>query len=283
MMRSWDGKTMRTIRQNLAALAAFALLAAAGPAFAQAAGPAEGGVAPEPGADTWRGTYTLAEAVPGADGSAADTDDFRAAAASAGGPRVAIGAEVSTLGFGPSAAIVLNDYFVVSLSGNYASASTDKKISGVRYDIDADLRAAGATLDWHPFANGFFLSGGAYWNGSDFDIAATPAGPVTVGGAVFTPAQIGRLDGNVEFNDIAPYVGLGFDNTNRTHGRLSIYASAGVMYQGQADVDLAVSGPAATLPGFQAQLDREIDDIENDIEDVLQFYPVIRLGLRWRF
>ena len=238
-------------------------------------------VSPPGEGDVLRRTFSLAQG--GAADSAAAQPDLMHEERDTFGSGIAVGAHVSTLGFGPSVAIPLNDYFVVTVSGNYFAFDRDDKYSDVRYNVDVELMSAGGTLDWHAFGGPFFISGGVYWNGNELEFDATPAGPIEFGGLILTPAQAGRIDGEVEFNEVAPYLGIGFDNTQSSGGRLSFYGSIGAFYQGKPDVDLSVSGTATGLPGFAAALDREIDDIEDDVEDFVQFYPVVTLGLRWRF
>ena len=122
-----------------------------------------------------------------------------------------------------------------------------------------------------------------FWNGNEVEFDAAPNAPVEFGGIILTPAQAGRIDGDVEFNEVAPFLGIGFDNTHQTDSRLSLYASFGVLYQGEPDVDLTVSGTANALPGFAATLQREVDDIEDELERFAQFFPVATIGLRWQF
>ncbi len=230
----------------------------------------------EPRADTdvLRRTFTLARG-----------DDYgprpREDQGSGAGP--ALGVHASTLGVGPSIALPVTDFFVLTLSGNYFVIEQDETIDGVDYDVDVELLTLGGTIDWHIYGGSFFVSGGAYWNQNEIELDATPATPVVIGGVAFTPAQVGKLTGDIEFDTIAPYGGIGFDNTHHTSGRLSLYASIGILFQGSPEVDLAVSGPVAAMPGFAELLKEEASEIEDELEDLFRFYPVATLGLRWRF
>lgn len=232
--------------------------------------------------DTVRRTFSLAQIDGDYDAGMSEPE---AVAAEDGGywPGLAVGAHVSTLGVGPSVSFPVSDFFVVNFSGNYFSFDQEDTIDDIRYNVDLMLATVGGTVDWHMFGGPLFISGGVFWNGNEAEFDATPAAPVEFGGIVLTPAQAGRIEGDVEFNDVAPFLGFGFDNTHRTQSRLSIYASFGVLYQGKPDVDVTVSGTANAIPGFAAILQREIDDVEDDLESLTQFFPVATIGLRWQF
>lgn len=188
-----------------------------------------------------------------------------------------------TLGPGIEGSFKLSSSLVLRGSWNYADFGGDEDIDGVEYDADVLLHSFGLNGDLHPFANGFRLSAGLRYNLNEADIQAMPRESVTIGNTTYTPAEIGRLDGGVEFNDLAPYLGIGFDNALFGSSAVSFKADLGLLYQGDPDVQLsASSGTLAADPGFQDDLERERQDIEDDLE-ILGFYPVLALGLSIRF
>lgn len=198
------------------------------------------------------------------------------------GSKSSLGPHVSTLGLGAEASAMISDNLVLRLGGNYFAYGTSEGIDGITYDADLTLASAGGALDLHPFGNGFLVSAGVYWNGNGLDIDATPTTSVTIGSSTFTPAQVGRIDGEVEFNAVAPYVGFGWDGSHFGDGALSFKFRAGLFYMGKPDVTLRSTGTLAGNAAFQAELAREEANIEDDLE-ILGFYPAVTLGFTYRF
>lgn len=197
-----------------------------------------------------------------------------AAAEPAGG----VGVQMSTLGLGIEAQMPLG---ALGLRGgaNYLALSPERRIDGIRYDSDIELKSAGAVFDWYPGLGGLRLSGGVRLNGNNVDLAATPGEPVSIGGTTYSPAQLGRLSGSVDFNRFAPYLGIGWQGA-MADGRVLIGLDFGALYQGRPDVRLASS--AAANPGLTADLAREAADIEDEF-GAFRFFPVISLTLTYRF
>jgi hypothetical protein len=195
--------------------------------------------------------------------------------------RLFIGPNVSTLGIGGEVGYRLNDYVTLRGGGNAFGYEYDDEIDGVDYDIDLGLASAGLTLDVHPFRGGFHLSAGVRWNGNDADLDGRAADPVTIDGTTYAPDEIGRLTGEAEFASVAPYLGLGYTFA-LLDGRLSLALDAGVYYQGDPDVDLEATGPAASDPAVQAELEEQREEVEDALE-YLQFYPVATIALRYHF
>jgi hypothetical protein len=195
--------------------------------------------------------------------------------------QTSIGAAVGTPGIGVELGTDLSQTFGLRLQGNYFGLSRDVNSNRITYDGDLDLLSVGLVGDIYLFNSGFRLSGGAFYNKNNVDLVATPTGTVTVGGTTYTGAQIGRLDGRVDFNEFSPYAGIGY-TTKRGGTGLSFVFDAGVLFQGAPDVRLTSSGPISTAPGFAADLERERAEIAEDI-DVLKYYPVVRIGIAYRF
>ncbi len=187
-----------------------------------------------------------------------------------------------TLGLGGEASAKLSDGLILRLGGNYLAVGTSKALDDVSYDLDLTFANAGGALDLHPFGNGFLISAGVYWNGNGLELNATPTTGVTIGNTTFSPAQIGRLDGEIEFNPVAPYLGIGWDGTFFGDGALSFKFRVGLFYMGEPEVTLRASGSLAGSPTLQADLAREESKIESEL-DFLGFYPALTIGFTYRF
>jgi hypothetical protein len=159
----------------------------------------------------------------------------------------------------------------------------DETFDDVDYSGRLDFDTVGAFVDLHPLANGFFVSGGAYLGQRKVSLKATPAAPVNIGGQSFTPEQVGSLNGEVSLKTLAPFVGLGFDNTFTRNSRWGFRALAGVAWSDEPEVDLDASGGTLSNdPAFRARLAEERASIQSDVEDY-GFYPVFQLGLNYKF
>ena len=195
----------------------------------------------------------------------------------------AITGGVGTVGGSVEGQFQVNDYFQLRAGANYLTFSEDIDVDDITYDGDLDISGFGAFVDVHPFGNSFFLTGGAYAGGKEIDLIASSTQAVEIGGVVFTPAEYGRLEGDVSFDDVAPFLGLGFDTTFTGSGHWGFHILAGAAVFGSGDVTLdAVGGTLSNDPVLQAELAREIQEIEDEIEDY-ELWPVVQVGLSYRF
>ena len=83
------------------------------------------------------------------------------------------------------------------------------------------------------------------------------------------------------FQPIAYYLGLGLGNFAQG-GNLTFNVDLGVIYQGEAEVDISTSGFGVLKP----LIDIEIAAAEAGAEKTLSsyaFYPILRVGLSYRF
>ena len=138
-------------------------------------------------------------------------------------------------------------------------------------------------MDLHPFLNGFLISGGVYVGDRTINLDARPSTPVEIGGAIFTPAQVGTLSGRVKLSETAPFLGLGYDDSFIREGRWGFRGIVGVAWSQKPEVGLTSSG--GTLSGdpvFRARLEQEAREIQEDAEDKA-FFPVVQLGVTARF
>ncbi|MGE4064587.1 MAG: hypothetical protein AB7E79_14570 [Rhodospirillaceae bacterium] len=202
-------------------------------------------------------------------------------AGAASAQQTSVGVSAGTTGLGLDLGYDLNDAFGMRANGNWFSLSKDVESDGVNYDGKLKLKSLGLLADFYPFESGFRVTGGAYYNDNHVRLNATPTGNVNIGGTSYTPAQIGSLNGDADFNEFTPYAGIGY-TTNRGEPGLSFVADAGIMFQGRPEITLVGTGPIASSPTFQADLARERDQIRDDLKWT-RFYPAVRVGLAYRF
>ena len=194
---------------------------------------------------------------------------------------LAVTGKVGTLGVGGELTTRVVSNINARVGINVLEAEFDYEVDDVDYDVGIDLLSYTAMLDWHIFDDPFRISGGVIWNNNEYDLDARPSHAVEIGGVWYSPAQVGTLKGEVDYDEVAPYVGIGWGNALDRNKRWGITCDVGVMFMQSPDVSLSANGTLAADPAFRAGLKREKDDIEDELD--LRLYPVISIGLFFRF
>ncbi|KQQ89348.1 histidine kinase [Massilia sp. Leaf139] len=169
---------------------------------------------------------------------------------------------------------------------NYAGYSYDGSTSDLDYEFKLKLATADALLDFHPFDGAFRLSGGVVYNGNRIDADAKPAanGTYTINGRAYSTAQVGKLNGKIDFRKTAPYLGIGWGNAVKNTG-WGFAMDLGVAFQGSPKTSLASHGcsaPALVCNQIASDVAVENAKLAEDAKD-FKAYPVIRVGLSYRF
>lgn len=205
---------------------------------------------------------------------------------------VAIGGKGGTLGLGVELTVGLGQQWNTRLGINGFDYSDRREASDIEYDAEAQLRTAAALLDFHPGGRGFRLTAGAVWNGTTVEGSSLPpaSGFYDIGGVPVPVAILGTLDAEAEFDPFAPYVGLGWGNAVGSNQKVGFSFDIGVVFQGEADVELTpvlpANSPINTTPGarelLEILLEREESEIEDEAADY-DIYPVVSIGVTYRF
>lgn len=208
------------------------------------------------------------------------------ALAQRGGDRspVAVAFSASTLGLGPELSLHLTDRFGLRAGYHFFSLSTSQDVEDISYTLEPDWRNLTALADFHPFGSAFRLTGGlVLWN-TKARADAELNQPVEIGDRTYQPSEVGSLTFLAEYpRSVAPMVGLGI----ASRGRFAVTFDLGVVFAGHPTVDLTVVSPLtgperATLEAEVAKEEAEIQASIND-EPLARLYPVVSLGLKWRF
>ena len=194
--------------------------------------------------------------------------------------RLAIAGRAGTLGLGGD--VMIN--ILPDLNLRLGVGALDLVVRGVPRvgDFELDLLTFPVTLDWYPFDDKFYVSAGVVFNETDVTLDASYSGTVDIGGTTYTAAEVGVLSGGLGFENVAPYIGIGWGNAFGRSRRWGFLADLGVAFTGSPDVALSATGTLAADPTFRANLERERADIEEDLED-FKIYPVLSMNLYFRF
>lgn len=196
----------------------------------------------------------------------------------------AVGAGVSTLGYGVHVATEVNSFLALRLNGNFGDFDVpdfgllSSNLGGLDYDIDAEMQTIGLLADFHPLGlspvgGGFVVTGGVYYNKNEF-VFTTDGVNIPVGGGTVT----GRLIQTMTFDqEYAPYAGLGYDGTFQGVLPVSIFATAGVLFQGSPSVTASLIG---TCSGCDLVV--EANELAADASS-FEYYPVVAVGMTISF
>jgi hypothetical protein len=211
---------------------------------------------------------------------------------------VGIGVKVSTLGVGADVALPVTHRSNARFGFNAFNYDHTFDKDGVSYKGTLGLRSAQASFDFFPLG-GFHLSPGLLiYNGNNVRAHASVPGNqsftlnhVTYFSDVNNP--IGGT-GKLDLNRVAPMFLLGFGNlVPRTH-RFSVSFEVGMAYQGSPRVKLGLTGnvcddnlgtncrSVVTDTAVQSNILAEQKRL-NDKASPFQFYPIISLGVGYKF
>jgi hypothetical protein len=201
---------------------------------------------------------------------------------------LAIGASAGTLGAGVSIATALVPRTLTLEADLNAplSHSSNYDSDGLHFHGTVHVQALGAMANLFPTPTRFHLSAGLFYNDNRIEATAQAIdGSYTINGQTYTNAQLNSLSGRVRFQRASPYLGLGWGDATRTAG-LHFIANAGVLYQGDARVDVyaRTSYPPGS-PQYNAlyeNIDAQRATIKDDLSRI-RWYPVAVLGLLYRF
>jgi len=194
----------------------------------------------------------------------------------------AIGAKAGTLGIGGELTTNLVPDVHLRGSVQWFGLGFEAEIENIDYDVDVELFNPMLVLDWYPFSGNFRISAGVLFNGSDIDLEATSDEPIEIGGTIYNPEDLGSIRGESDFDDVAPYIGIGFGNPLSSDGHWGFTTDAGVAFIGSPNVNLSVTGPFAGNAALQADLAEEEREIEDDL-DAVRIYPVLSMSIYYRF
>lgn len=191
-----------------------------------------------------------------------------------------IGVKAGTLGLGVEAAWRPVPYLDIRGGGNFFSLDEDSSEAGIDYDGELDLRTFYATANLRVPLSPFRVTAGIFSNGNEITLTSRDTGMITVGSTTYPGAAVGQLQVKGDFDSIAPYFGIGFDF--RIFNTLGLIIDAGVLRQGSINIGITSTGALASDPAFQAELEAERMELQNEVDDY-DIYPVVSIGLSFNF
>lgn len=188
---------------------------------------------------------------------------------------------MGSIGAGIEGYYHFDDQFALRLGLNTYKFTGTRIVDDIDYDYDLKMRSGGLMLDIFPRGKRFYLTGGIIVNGNSFEGDARIVDSITIGRTTYAAADVGEFGGKLDFQPIAPYVGLGWRWRNNQRG-LNLGVEAGLMFHGQGDVTLRATGPIADDPDFIDDVEREVDEVEDQL-GIAKLFPVVEGRISYRF
>lgn len=191
---------------------------------------------------------------------------------------IGMAAHVGTLGLGADVALSLTPKVAARASANFFPFDINFESSGIDYVLEWASPVFLLLGDFYPIG-GLRLSGGLMISSADYKVTGELAEPVEFAGTLYTPEEVGTLTGTLTTRDVSPYLGIGFGNP--TASRIGFFVEVGVGFHGNPEVGAEADGPVSALPGFQQDLEAEVQEVQDEVENII-VYPVLSIGVSFR-
>ena len=190
-----------------------------------------------------------------------------------------LGGRVGLSGAGIEATAKFSRHIGVRAHLTSLNYSLDLRYDTIEYEVETNLAIGSLLLDVHP-AGGLFriTAGGAAYNGQfGISAVASPGSQYRIGNGTYTSTQIGTLNGEIEYQKIVPYLGVGWDFGARKKSGFGVSLDLGVFIRGKPD-DVTLTASRGGVS--QSDLAVESNSIEDDSEG---YHPSVAVGLYYRF
>jgi hypothetical protein len=165
---------------------------------------------------------------------------------------------------------------------NGFSLSRGFNTGDLHYDGKLNLAHAGLYLDFFPAPTvvPFRLTAGVLIGGDNIDATATSmSGTYTINGVQYS--TLGEnIHAKAKFPVVRPYIGIGLGHTPIAQQGFSMFFDAGVAY-GKPHVEFDVPADIVAEAG-QENVDAEEQQLQ-DKANRLRFYPIVKVGVTYRF
>jgi len=172
-----------------------------------------------------------------------------------------------------------NSTFKLRLLGQWGRYYQSHSVDGQTYNhIRFQPGKVGLMADWHPWKNGFRLSGGIAYNADRIRLNHTVTNTL-----LGQPASVfGTIGAKYRFRVTAPYLGLGYDTGSLGDSGISLSADAGFWFQGRVRSSFILSGTGQTTPAMIELTKAHLENLLNK-HKLIRTMPMASLGIRYLF
>lgn len=192
-----------------------------------------------------------------------------------------VGVKAGTLGIGVEGTWRPLPYIDVRAGANQYDYTDNGIYGGINYDAEINLDNYYVTGNLRFPLSPFRITGGLYSNGNEFNARNGDNGAIIiVGGDPYPADAVGTVQAKASFDSTSPYFGVGFDFS--VFGKVGMNLDFGVLWQGSPQVSIATDGLLNGDPTFEASLEAERAELENELGDY-KAWPVVSLGFVFNF
>jgi hypothetical protein len=191
---------------------------------------------------------------------------------------LAFAVKAGSMGPGIELAFPIGDKLVIRAGGSAFNVSKTQIERGddvdVRFDADVTWGGFSGLVDFHPFKNGFRLTGGAYVDNREVTAAGVAISEFDLDGKIFQPERLGSLSATFKYDQaVSPYLGIGFGDMTRG-SRLGFLFDIGVIYTGKPTFEMTGTGMIAQTANWATRMEEGLT--------TFTWMPVVSLGLSFR-
>jgi len=206
-------------------------------------------------------------------------------------PSFNIGFKAGTLGLGIDISKPINDWISIRFNANkFTYKTSDKSLYNniLNSDKEYQLDTKGLLVDFHLLQ--LRLTAGAYINNNAIVYTSKPKGnnAIILNGIRYGFDVIEKIESTVTFNNISPYVGVGWGNNGRREGwgGWNLTLDIGLMYHGNPQIDIKTKTNSFVPPFAQSVMNIALEIEKKKQERKFSnypFYPVVMVGLNYSF
>ncbi len=200
--------------------------------------------------------------------------------------QVSVGARAGTLGLGGEVSFGVTRMLAIRGGIGAIPYEYSNDFEGVDYTVMAPDRIWTIGVDVYPFGGGLRLSAGLL-NRPAFELDATGTQQAEIGDQTYN-ADLNVRGALTNEKETAPYAAIGF---GRATGRgLGFFVDLGAAFLGEGEISLSgtceETSTGQPCPNFQAELQREEDEANAQLDDFGSFvkvHPILQVGVRFGF
>jgi hypothetical protein len=186
------------------------------------------------------------------------------------------GVKAGTLGLGVEGTWRPLPYLDLRFGANRFDYSDTGTQANILYDSELNLDNYYLTGNFRFPLSPFRVTAGVYSNGNEINmVSADNSAVIIIGGDLYPSAAVGTVTSRAYFESTSPYFGVGYDFS--LFGKVGMNLDFGVLWQGSPNIEIGVDGILADDPTFQASLEAERLELEDEISDY-KAWPVVSLG-----
>jgi len=185
-----------------------------------------------------------------------------------------LGPQISGFGIGASASARVGGYVSLSAELGFLPLSNlTSDVDDIDYVMDPEIFGAILGVHFHPFQGNISVGAGIVFGKYLLDVESEDSsGFVEIGDVEYSASDVGTMKGNFSLEGTWPAVMVGWRGKGFNFG-------LGIAFIEDPEIDISATGPIASDPVFRVELERETDDIRDELK--IGILPLFRFGYQF--